>query len=68
MSNMQISVKCCGFMYTEKRNRKDREYERLCMVCGNYPQSVLRTDEVADGNYEGTKSMHAADFLLIDDY
>ena len=42
MSNMQISVKYCGFMYTEKRNRKDREYERLCMICGDYPQFVLR--------------------------
>lgn len=65
---MQISVKCCGFMYTEKRNRKDREYERLCMICGDYSQFVLRIGEFADGNNEGIKSMHVADFLLIDDY
>ena len=30
----------------------------------NYPKYVLRTDEFAGGNYQGIKTMHAADFLL----
>jgi uncharacterized protein len=38
------------------------------MICGDYPQFVLRIGEFADGNNEGIKSMHVADFLLIDDY
>ena len=34
----------------------------------NYPKYILRTDAFADGNYEGIKTMHIADFLLSDEY
>lgn len=41
-----------------------REYERLLAIPDNYPKYVLRMDEFAGGNYEGIRTMHAADFLL----
>lgn len=37
-----------------------REYSRLFVI----KDSVLSTDEFAGGNYEGIKTMHAAEFLL----
>lgn len=52
-----------GSEETEKR-----EYGRLLDIHDNYPKFVLRTDEFADGNYEGIKTMHVADFLLCDEY
>ena len=51
------------FKETEKR-----EYERLLEIRDNYPKYVLRTDEFAEGNYQGIKSMHIADFLLSTEY
>lgn len=45
-----------------------REYGRLLDIRDNYPKYVLRTDAFADGNYEGIKTMHIADFLLSDEY
>lgn len=45
-----------------------REYERLLEIRDNYPKYVLRTDEFAGGNYEGIKTMHVADFLLLDEF
>jgi len=45
-----------------------REYGRLLDIHDNYPKYVLRTDAFAGGNYKGIKTMHVADFLLIDDY
>ena len=45
-----------------------REYERLLEIPDNYPKYVLRTDEFANGNYKGIKTMHIADFLLSRDY
>lgn len=45
-----------------------REYGRLLELKDNYPKYVLRTDEFADGNYEGIKTMHIADFLLLDKF
>jgi len=44
-----------------------REYDRLLAVKDNYPKFVLRTDEFAGGNHEGIKTMHVADFLLLDE-
>ena len=41
-----------------------REYERLLSIHDNYPKYVLRTDEFAQGNYEGIITLHVADFLL----
>ena len=34
----------------------------------NYPKYVLTTDEFAGGNYEGIKTMHIADFLLMEEF
>lgn len=47
---------------------RQREYGRLLDIRDNYPKYVLRTDAFADGNYEGIKTMHIADFLLSDEY
>lgn len=47
---------------------EQREYGRLLDIRDNYPKYVLRTDSFADGNYEGIKTMHIADFLLSDEY
>lgn len=47
---------------------EQREYGRLLDIRDNYPKYVLRTDAFADGNYEGIKTMHIADFLLSDEY
>jgi len=43
-----------------------REYAGLLGVRDNYPKYVLRTDAFAEGNYEGVKTMHIADFLLME--
>ena len=45
-----------------------REFDRLLEIKDNYPKYVLRTDEFADGNHEGIRVMHVADFLLNDSY
>ena len=45
-----------------------REFDRLLEIRDNYPKYVLRTDEFADGNHEGIRVMHVADFLLSDAY
>jgi len=44
------------------------EYGRLLDIRDNYPKYVLRTDAFADGNYQGIKTMHIADFLLSNEY
>ena len=43
-----------------------REYQNLLKIKDNYPKYVLRMDNFANGNYEGIKTMHIADFLLAD--
>jgi len=56
---------------TEKIERKEteqREYERLLGIKDNYPKYILRTDEFANGNYKGIKTMHITDFLLSGEY
>lgn len=45
-----------------------REYSRLLEIRDNYPKYVLMSNDFADGNYEGIKTMNAADFLLCDEY
>ena len=45
-----------------------REFDRLLEIRDNYPKYILRTDEFADGNHEGIKIMHVADFLLSNAY
>ena len=56
---------------TEKIDREEtqqREYGQLLGIKDNYPKYVLRTDEFANGNYKGIKTMHIADFLLSGEY
>ena len=45
-----------------------REYAGLLNIRDNYPKYVLRTDAFAEGNYEGVKTMHIADFLLMEGF
>lgn len=52
----------------DSRKTEKREYDRLLEIYDNYPKYVLRTDEFADGNYEGIKTMHVADFLLSKEF
>jgi len=52
----------------EGNDTEKREYERLLGIKDNYPKYVLRTDDFADGNYKGIKTMHIADFLLSNEY
>lgn len=47
---------------------KHREYDRLLSVADNHPKYVLLTNDFAGGNYQGIKTMHAADFLLSAEY
>jgi len=52
----------------EREETEEREYGQLLGIADNYPKYVLRTDEFADGNYRGIKTMHIADFLLSGEY
>lgn len=51
-----------------RRETERREYEKLLEIPDNYPKYVLRTDEFAEGNYKGIKTMQVADFLLSDSF
>ena len=64
--NEKIYVQVTQRITSEKTER--REYDRLLEIRDNYPKYVLRTDEFAGGNYEGIKTMHVADFLLMEGY
>ncbi len=64
--NEKVYVQVTQRIDSEKTEK--REYERLLEIRDNYPKYVLRTDEFAGGNYEGIKTMNAADFLLLDEY
>lgn len=59
---VQVTERICSEQ-TEKR-----EYQRLLEINDNHPKYVLRTDEFAEGNYEGIKTMHVADFLLSSEW
>ena len=52
----------------ENEETRQREYDRLLAINDNYPKYVLRTDEFAGGNHEGLKTMHVADFLLLEEF
>lgn len=64
--NDKMYIQITREISTEKTEK--REYERLLEINDNYPKYLLRTDEFADGNYQGIKTMHIADFLLSDEY
>lgn len=62
--NDKVYVQVCK--ETTNETTEKREYEQLLSIKDNYPKYVLRTDEFAAGNYEGIKTLHIADFLLLD--
>lgn len=64
--NDRIYVQVTQEISSDKTEK--REYERLLEIPDNYPKYVLHTDEFADGNYKGIKTMHIADFLLAEEY
>ena len=64
--NDKLYVQVTQLIASEKTEK--REYERLLEIHDNYPKYVLRTDEFAGGNYEGIKTMHVADFLLLEEF
>lgn len=45
-----------------------REYDCLLEIHDNYSKYVLTTDEFSEGNYEGIKTIHIAEFLLSSEY
>ncbi|BAK43814.1 ATP-binding protein [Eggerthella sp. YY7918] len=45
-----------------------REYGNLLAIRDGYPKYVLRTDSFAEGQYEGIRTMHVADFLLSNEW
>ena len=47
---------------------EEREYARLLAINDNYPKYVLRMDDFASGNHNGIKTLHIADFLLMDNW
>lgn len=64
--NEKIYVQVTQLIGSE--DTEGREYLRLLDIKDNYPKFVLRTDELAGGNYKGIKTMHVADLLLSDEY
>ena len=46
----------------------EREYKNLLEINDNCPKYVLCYDDFAKGNVDGIKTMHIADFLLMDDW
>lgn len=64
--NEKLYVQVTQEIRSEKTEK--REYERLLQIRDNYPKYVLRTDPFADGNSDGIKTMHIADFLLSKDF
>ncbi len=64
--NHKIYIQVTREIKTEETEK--REYDRLLEINDNHPKYLLRTDEYADGNYQGIKTMHIADFLLSDEY
>lgn len=64
--NNKLYIQITKEITSEETER--REYDRLLEIKDNYPKYLLRTDDFADGNYQGIKTMHIADFLLSEDY
>jgi len=64
--NEKIYIQVCREIVSEKTEK--REYDNLLRINDNYPKYLLRTDEFSEGNYEGIKTIHVADFLLLDNF
>ena len=58
----KIYIQVCYQINNEDPNL--REYGRLLSIKDNYPKYVLRMDDFANGDYEGIRTLHIADFLL----
>lgn len=63
--NEKIYIQVAQEIRSEETQK--REYDRLLALPDNYPKYVLRTDDFAEGNYQGIRTMHIADFLLDKD-
>ena len=64
--NEKVYIQVCREISSEKTEK--REYSNLLNIKDNYPKYLLRTDEFSEGNYEGIKTMHIADFLLLNEF
>ncbi len=64
--NKKLYIQITREIKSEKTEK--REYDRLLEINDNYPKYMLRTDDFADGNHQGIKTMHVADFLLSNEY
>lgn len=64
--NEKVYIQVCREISSEKTEK--REYSNLLNIKDNYPKYLLRTDDFSEGNYEGIKTMHIADFLLLDEF
>ena len=56
----RIYVQVCHNLPEES----DREYTNLLEIKDHYPQYVVTLDELAEGNINGVKIVHLANFLL----
>ena len=64
--NEKVYIQVCWEISSEKTEK--REYSNLLNIKDNYPKYLLRTDEFSEGNYEGIKTVHIADFLLLNEF
>ena len=64
--NEKLYIQVCREINTART--ETREYENLHKIKDNYPKYVVRMDDFADGNSEGIRTMHIADFLLSGEY
>ena len=60
----RIYVQACRNLPEES----DREIANLLEIKDHYPKYVVTLDELAQGNIEGVRIMHLADFLLKTEY
>ena len=60
----RIYVQVCRNLPEES----DREIANLLEVRDHYPKYVVTLDELAEGNINGVRIVHLADFLLAEDY
>ncbi len=64
--NEKVYIQVCKEITDE--TTRAREYDNLIAIKDNYPKYILRTDDFGQGNYEGIKTMHIADFLMLESW
>ncbi len=62
----KIYIQVCQSI--RETSTEEREYGRLLKIKDNYPKYVLCADSFASGNYEGIKTLHIADFLMLEHF